>query len=76
MTRQDFIEQHRHKIGGMILDAATSGLKGEGLSLFMRNLLRTVDLELGKMYDVIHPAKVEKPAAAPATVPMRNGKTA
>lgn len=73
-TEQEFLDQFRHEWGGMILDAATSGLHGAELSLFTRQILRKVDTQIVKMYRALNPpatlpangvpAKADKPAAA------------
>lgn len=65
MTRQEFIERHRHEIGGMVLDAATAGLHGEALSVFVRGIMRKTDLLLGRMHDELRPPE-PLPAKAPA----------
>ncbi len=51
MTRQQFVEAWRHEICGMILDSATADVRGAGLSILMRGLLRKVDTILGQQYD-------------------------
>lgn len=65
MTRQDFIDGHRHRLGGMVLDAATAGASGEALSILCRNILRKVDQELGRIYDELRPEPL------PVKVPAR-----
>ncbi len=63
MTRQEFIERFRHVIGGMILDAATSGRSGEALSIRLRTTMDQIDRLLGQAFDSLQP----KPAAVNGT---------
>ncbi len=57
MTREAFIEKYRHVFGGMVLDAATAGLHGESLSLFVRSILRKVDAVLALQHADLIPDK-------------------
>ncbi len=80
MTRQEFIEKFRHEIGGLVLDAATSGKTGADMSMTLRHAMRKIDAMLGKAYDDVAPkhaepvVKVLPAAALPA--PKAVGKVA
>ena len=55
MTRQQFIERHRHEIGGLVLDAATWGAHGSELSVRLRHVMRAIDAKLAEVYDDLVP---------------------
>ena len=59
MTQEQFCDKWKHELSGLILDAATMGLHGAELSVFLRGTLRKVDALLVKQYTDLHP----KPAA-------------
>jgi len=79
------IEESFHEIFGVAADAAVSRREGGELSLWLRGAQKRVLENLRKLVTkarLLGPAKQLteevkpiKPAAAPATVPMRNGKT-
>jgi hypothetical protein len=53
ISKEAFIEQWRHELGGMILDGATANLTGAAMALWARNILKRVDLKLSQMYDAL-----------------------
>jgi hypothetical protein len=59
MSREEFIESHRHFFGGLVLDAATAQRTGADLALSIRTVMKRIDAELGKAFDSLKPA--EKP---------------
>lgn len=71
MTKEEFVEEFRHEIGGMVLDAATAQRTGAELALSIRTVMRRIDAKLGQMYDALAPAP-EQPKPGPQT----NGKPA
>ena len=63
MTRDEFIEKFRHEIGGMVLDAATSGRTGAELSVSCRYIMRRIDAVLAAAFDSLHPPVKPAPPA-------------
>lgn len=55
MTRQEFVELHRHQIAGLVLDAATAGRQGAELSVWLKLVMGKIDQQLGKMWNDLHP---------------------
>jgi len=51
LTRQDFVEKHRHELAGIAFDAALAGRKGGELALWARTMLVQIDRRLGMIYD-------------------------
>ena len=72
MTKDQFVERHRHKLGGMILDGLVCSAKGDELSMRIRSLLRGVDQLLAQMYSELCPEPKENgQAKPPAQAPAR-----
>ncbi len=68
MTKDEFIEYHRHELGGWLLDAATAQRTGSELALSIRFAMKRIDARLSLMFDQLQP-KAEanhKPATPPA----------
>ncbi len=57
MTRQDFIDAHRHEISGAVLDILFRKAEGGELSLLVRQLLTKIDRTLGNAYDELTAAR-------------------
>lgn len=51
MTKEEFIEDHRHELGGWILDAATAMRTGGELAVSIRQAMRRIDARLSMMFD-------------------------
>lgn len=51
MSKEEFIETHRHEIGGWLLDAATAMRTGGDLALSIRTAMKRIDARLAVMYD-------------------------
>lgn len=60
MSKDDFLDRHRHEIIGLILDAATSGRTGADLSLWLRRVGGRVDDKLAQIWQELRP---EQPKA-------------
>jgi hypothetical protein len=61
MTKDAFVDAHRHEIGGWLLDAATSGRTGGQLAASVRLYMKKIDLRLSSMYDQLVPPSPVKP---------------
>ena len=79
-TCAEFVEEYRHGLAGMVLDALTINheehskpLSGAALSQFARKILRKVDAELVKIYGALVPAEPIKPLANGATQTRKAG---
>lgn len=55
MTREEFIQSHRHEFGGLVLSAATAGLTGAALSVFLRGVYQRIDAELSQAWQELQP---------------------
>lgn len=73
MTRQEFIELHRHQIGGLVLDAATAGRHGAELSQWLKLAMRKIDEMLSRAWADVHgePARHAEPRPAQANGNLR-----
>lgn len=66
MTRQEFVELHRHQIAGLVLDAATAGRNGAELSQWLKLAMGKIDQQLGKMWENLSPVNgIAKPEHIP-----------
>ncbi len=66
MTKQQFVDEHRHELFGMVTDAAVTQARGAPLSIFLRELAKKIDRRLEMIYD-----ELTKPPP-----PGANGKAA
>ncbi len=64
MTRQEFIDTHRHEISGAVLDVLFRKAEGGELSLLVRQLLTRIDRSLGTAYDELTAARNGTPEPA------------
>lgn len=55
MTKREFIEAHRDRLAGLLLDAITEGRKGAEAMVWLRIAVKKIDLELGAAYDAMTP---------------------
>jgi hypothetical protein len=56
MTREAFIELHRHELAGYVADAALFQRQGGELALWLRTKMRQIDQRLGEMFDQLRAA--------------------
>ncbi len=55
-SRREFIEEHRHALDGMILDAVLSSeRRGSELSVWLKMMRARIEAKLGEMYDELQP---------------------
>lgn len=59
MTRQDFIDKHKHELAGVIADAAVVQRAGAPLAHFLRLAMQRIDQRLGSIYDDLQPAETK-----------------
>lgn len=76
MTKQELVDRYRHRIGGLLADAATHDRKGGHLAMWLRCQFEEIDKIIGQMHDELFPEikpekKLEKPPA-----PSANGHPA
>ncbi len=64
MTKREFIEAHRDRLAGLLLDAATEGRKGAEAMVWLRLAIKKIDHELGVAYDALV-------SDQPSALPMR-----
>ena len=78
MNRADFIQKYRHRLGGMVADAATSRRTGAELSVALRDLFDKIDALLEEAYADASPVPVltAPPASQAAPGPIQNHKPA
>lgn len=69
MTRQEFIESHRHAILGVIWDLVYSRATGGELSMRISAGIATIDKGIGAMYDTLYPPNRPAPEPPKATPP-------
>lgn len=50
MTRDEFLERHRHELAGLVLDAAVGERRGADLAIFLRNAMKRTDALLGAVW--------------------------
>lgn len=55
MKKQEFIDQWKHQLAGIVLDAATAGRTGADLAFWLRNIMKQIDVKLAVMYDQLKP---------------------
>lgn len=72
MTRDEFIEKHRHELMGIITDAALLKPDGAMFARWLREQMRRMDVRLVAIYEEFNPPP--KPAAPQAA--SVNGKPA
>jgi hypothetical protein len=60
MTKEKFIEAHRHEIAGWVMDAYTSGRTGAEAACAMRNTMKLIDARLAAMYGQLQPKEGTK----------------
>jgi hypothetical protein len=65
MTRQEFIDRHKHELVGVVIDGMVAERKGGESALFVRTVMHRYDRLLGAIYDDFHTA-AKPPAAPPA----------
>ena len=57
MTRDEFLERHRHEMVGIVIDAASVPRAGGEMALWLRTMMRRIDLRLTEIYKDCHPEK-------------------
>lgn len=56
MTKQAFIEKHRHELAGLVADAFTVTARGGPLAIMIREAFKKIDARLALIYDELCPA--------------------
>jgi hypothetical protein len=70
-TRQEHIDDLRHDLSGIMLDAILNDRRGAELSIAMRLALRKIDLLSAALYDAICPPSPVKPASNGVAQPTK-----
>ena len=70
ITKQSFIEEHRHWFGGYMLEAVYAGRRDEMLAKWLRAAMQDIDRRLARMYDELNP----QPPPQAAQPQVNNGK--
>ncbi len=55
MSKREFIEAHRDRLAGLLLDAITAGRSGAEAMVWLRQAMKKIDLELSVAYDALVP---------------------
>jgi DNA-binding LytR/AlgR family response regulator len=63
VTRQEFIDKHKHEIAGFVMDAAVVQRSGAPLAQWLRKQMQAIDMKLALMYDEL--AVAEQAPAKP-----------
>lgn len=81
MTKRQYLDAHRHKLAGLVLEAHMHPRSGAELSVTLRGLFARVDAILAEAWDDAHPADPAATDAPPTpaekptpTKGMTNGK--
>lgn len=72
MSKDDFVNEYRHKLGGMVLDAMTNNLHGRELSVRVRMILDDVDRILLEMFARLNNIPLPEPPKPPQTLGPNN----
>lgn len=62
LTREEFIDRHRHELAGMVVDAATFGEHGAPGAMLLRGLMKKIDARLATIYGELTDPPNGKPA--------------
>lgn len=71
MTRKEFIEKHKHKLAGFVVDAAVQQRSGGELALWLRGKMMEIDRDIGLMFDDLQPPQPPTQANGYAKQPAR-----
>ncbi len=66
MTRETFIENHKHMLGGICLDLVSRAKSGPELSILLGQAMERIETILGRCWDESNPKPLPVKPAAPA----------
>lgn len=74
MTRNEFVEKHRHELCGLIVDAAVHCRRDIELSLWLRTAMVEIDKRLAAIFDDAAKVASENKQPDKPTLPMKQAR--